>query len=195
MGLGVAGRGRLERAGVCTCWLGNWQSTEVILLAYWAITLRTAFSTGTGMRPATLVMISCSSSRGREGCRRVIMSFWTQSFSCRRQPHQTPLTRAQRSSRGRPDLPCAPPFTWTSLSVMCTTVCHAHHRSRGRPRMRCTPWFAWESPSAECTTVYHAHLPNSIHSGYPLHGGMPQHIVTTYDSWRFRPSSLRGNLE
>jgi hypothetical protein len=34
------------------------------------------------MRPATLVMISCSSSSGSDGCRRVIMSFWTHSFSC-----------------------------------------------------------------------------------------------------------------
>ena len=53
-----------------------------MLLAYWAITLRTAFSTGAGMRPDTLVMISCSSSSGSDGCRRVLSSFCTQSFSC-----------------------------------------------------------------------------------------------------------------
>lgn len=67
--------------GARTCWLGNWHSTEVMLLAYWAITLRTDFSTGAGMRPATLVMISCSSSSGSDGCRRVIMSFCTHSFN------------------------------------------------------------------------------------------------------------------
>lgn len=66
---------------VAICWLGNWHSTDVMLLAYWAITLRTDFSTGAGMRPDTLVMISCSSSSGSDGCRRVIMSFCTHSFS------------------------------------------------------------------------------------------------------------------
>lgn len=70
------------RWGAHTCWLGNWHSTEVMLLAYWAITLRTDFSTEAGMRPDTLVMISCSSSSGSDGCRRVTMSFCTHSFSC-----------------------------------------------------------------------------------------------------------------
>ncbi|TNN86770.1 hypothetical protein EYF80_002953 [Liparis tanakae] len=41
-----------------TCWLGNWQSTEVMLLAYCAISFLMDFSTAGGMRPDTLVMMS-----------------------------------------------------------------------------------------------------------------------------------------
>lgn len=65
-----------------TLWLGNWQSTEVMLLAYCAMTFRIAFSTVTGIRPATLVMISCSSRRGRDGSRRVFISVSIHFFSC-----------------------------------------------------------------------------------------------------------------
>ncbi len=65
-----------------TLWLGNWQSTEVMLLAYCAMTFRMAFSTVTGIRPATLVIISCSSRRGRDGSRRVFISVSSHFFSC-----------------------------------------------------------------------------------------------------------------
>jgi len=34
-----------------TCWLGNWQSTDVMLPAYPTISLRTAISTSAGIRP------------------------------------------------------------------------------------------------------------------------------------------------
>lgn len=66
-----------------TLWLGNWQSTEVMLLAYCAMTFRIAFSTVTGKRPATLVIISCSSRRGRDGSRSVFISVSTHFFSCK----------------------------------------------------------------------------------------------------------------
>lgn len=66
-----------------TCWLGKRQSTEVMLLAYCAITFRMDFSTASGILPEMLVMISCSSSSGRAGSRRVFISCATHSFTCR----------------------------------------------------------------------------------------------------------------
>lgn len=65
-----------------TCWLGKRQSTEVMLLAYCAITFRMDFSTDSGILPEMLVMISCSSSRGSAGSRRVFISCATHSFTC-----------------------------------------------------------------------------------------------------------------
>lgn len=64
-----------------TLWLGNWQRTEVMLLAYWAMTLRISFSTLGVIRPATLVMISCSSNSGSEGSLSVFIKVATHSFS------------------------------------------------------------------------------------------------------------------
>ncbi len=46
------------------------------------MTFRMAFSTVTGIRPATLVIISCSSRRGRDGSRRVFISVSSHFFSC-----------------------------------------------------------------------------------------------------------------
>lgn len=54
-----------------------------MLLAYCAITFRMDFSTASGILPEMLVMISCSSSRGRAGSRRVFISCATHSFTCR----------------------------------------------------------------------------------------------------------------
>lgn len=65
-----------------TLWLGNWQRTEVMLLAYWAMTFRISFSTPGGIRPATLVMISWSSNSGREGSLNVFIRVATHCFSC-----------------------------------------------------------------------------------------------------------------
>lgn len=70
-----------HRCGGLTLWLGNWQRTEVMLLAYWAMTLRTVFSTPGGMRPAMLVIISWSSNSGREGSLRVFIRVATHCFS------------------------------------------------------------------------------------------------------------------
>lgn len=56
-----------------------------MLLAYCAITFRIDFSTERGILPEMLVMISCSSRRGREGSRRVFISCATHSFTCREQ--------------------------------------------------------------------------------------------------------------
>lgn len=75
--------------GFLTLWLGNWQRTEVMLLAYWAMTLRILFSTLGGMRPDTLVMISCSSNSGSEGSLKVFIRVATHCFSCRREHAQT----------------------------------------------------------------------------------------------------------
>ena len=51
------------------------------MLAYWAMTLRTAFSTAGGTRPATLVMMSCSSSSGSEGSLSVFIRVETHCFT------------------------------------------------------------------------------------------------------------------
>lgn len=71
-----------------TCWLGNWHRTDVMLLAYWAISFLIDFSTLRGIRPETLVMISCNSRRGREGSLRVFINRSTQSFTCRERNNQ-----------------------------------------------------------------------------------------------------------
>src|SRR4029434_3648430 len=67
---------------VCTCWLGGGKRSEVMWLAYWAISFLMDFSTAGGMRPETLVMMSCSSSRGSEGSLSVFFSRSTHSLSC-----------------------------------------------------------------------------------------------------------------
>lgn len=55
-----------------------------MLLAYCAITFLMDFSTDSGILPEILVMISCSSSRGRAGSRKVFISCDTHSLICRR---------------------------------------------------------------------------------------------------------------
>lgn len=86
--------GELGRAAL-TLWLGNWQRTEVMLLAYWAMTFRMSFSTLCGMRPATLVMISWSSSSGSEGSLRVFIRVSTHFLSCN--PRQAPSSERANS--------------------------------------------------------------------------------------------------
>lgn len=71
------------KCGFITCWLGNWQSTDVMLLAYWAISFLMDFSTLGGIRPETLVMMSWSSSRGKDGSLSVFISRSTQPFTWR----------------------------------------------------------------------------------------------------------------
>lgn len=64
-----------------------------MLLAYCAITFRIDFSTERGILPEMLVMISCSSRRGKEGSRRVFISWATHSFTCREQGLLLPAPR------------------------------------------------------------------------------------------------------
>ncbi len=59
-----------------------------MLLAYWAISFLIDFSTAGGIRPETLVMISWSSSRGREGSLRVFIRRSTHSFSYNTHTHK-----------------------------------------------------------------------------------------------------------
>lgn len=64
------------------------------MLAYWAMTLRMSFSTLGGMRPATLVMISWSSSRGSEGSLKVFIRVSTHFLSCNRRRARTRVSES-----------------------------------------------------------------------------------------------------
>lgn len=106
-----------------TCWLGNWHSTEVMLLAYWAISFLMAFSTAGGMRPDTLVMMSWSSNSGSDGSRIVFINLSTHSFNWDTQRRETRFRDCWASGRRWADV-CMNSYLSTEERLRKTVSIH-----------------------------------------------------------------------